>query len=129
MCGPAPCDSGTTTLIVKRLGCLFKLKTQILTVDGRSKNRERRRKSGERKEEEPAEQLVLFLRFPARSPLDRAKYLTAASRRIDLHSGRLDQRLVAWKLAVLTENGAVSIVSFFSNNSLISCCNPRISYS
>ena len=112
MCGLAPCDGGTTTLIVKRLGCLFKLKTQILTVDGKSENRERRRKSGERKEEETAEQSVLFLQFLARSPLDRAEILTAASRHVALHSGRLDRRLVAWKLAVWTENGAVSIVSF-----------------
>ena len=112
MCGPAPCDGGTTTLIVKRLGCLFKLKTQILNVDGRSENRERRRKPGERKEEEAAEQFVLFLRFQACSPLDRAEILTAASRRVALHSERLDLRLVVWKLTVLTENGAISIVSF-----------------
>ena len=54
VCGPAPCDGGTTTLIVKRLGCLFKLKTQILTVDGRSEkqkrgeeNREKERKKSQ----------------------------------------------------------------------------------
>ena len=73
------------------------------------KNR-REEKKTERKK--AVEHPVLFLRFAARSPLDRAENLTAASRRIDLHSGRLDQRLVAWKLAVLIENGAVSIVSF-----------------
>ena len=83
VCGPAPCDGGTTTLIVKRLG---QLKTQILTVDVRSENRERRRKPGERKEEEAAEQSVLFLRFRARSPLDRAEILTEASRHVALHS-------------------------------------------
>ena len=65
-----------------------------------------------KKEEEAAEQPAFFLRFPARSPLDRTEILTAASRHVPLHSGRLDRRLVVWKLAVLTENGAVSIVSF-----------------
>ena len=55
---------------------------------------------------------MLFFRFLARSPLDRAEILTAASRRVALHSGRLDRKLVAWKLAVLTENEAVSIMSF-----------------
>jgi hypothetical protein len=74
--------------------------------------KERREKPRERKEEEAAEQPAFFLRFPVRSPLDRAEILTAASRHIPLHSGRLDRRLVVWKLAVLTENGAVSIVSF-----------------
>ena len=47
------------------------------------------------REEEAAEQPVFFLRFPARSPLDRAEILTEASRRIALHSERLDRRLVA----------------------------------
>ena len=73
------------------------------------KNR-REEKKTERKK--AAEHPVLFLRFPVRSPLDWAEILTADSRRIALHSGRLDRRLVAWKLAVLTENEAVSIVSF-----------------
>ena len=83
MCGPAP---WTTTLIGKRLGCLFKLKTQIFTVDGSSENRERRRKPGERKEEEVAEQSVLFLQFLAHSPLDRAEILTEAFRHVALNS-------------------------------------------
>jgi hypothetical protein len=74
--------------------------------------KERREKPRERKEEEAAEQPAFFLRFPVRSPLDRVEILPAASRHIPLHSGRLDRRLVVWKLAALTENGAVSIVSF-----------------
>ncbi|KAJ6854506.1 disease resistance protein [Populus alba x Populus x berolinensis] len=49
---------------------------------------------------------------PSRSPLDRAEILTAASRHVTLHSGRLDRRLVSGKLAVWTKNGAVSIMSF-----------------
>jgi len=65
-----------------------------------------------KKEEEAAEQSVFFLRFPARSPLDRAEIWTAASRHVTLYSERLDRRLVVWKLVVLTENGAVSVVSF-----------------
>ena len=73
------------------------------------KNR-REEKKTERKK--AAEHPVLFLRFLARSPLDRAEILTEASRHFALHSGLLDRRLVAWKLAVLTENRAVSIVSF-----------------
>ena len=77
-----------------------------------AKLNKREEKTERKREEEAVEQSVLFLRFPTRSPLDRAEILTAASRRVALHSGRLDRRLVAWKLAVLTENGAVSIVSF-----------------
>ena len=77
-----------------------------------AKLNKREEKTERKREEEAAEQSVLFLRFPARSPLDRAEIVAAASRRLALHSGRLDRRLVAWKLAVLTENGAVSIVSF-----------------
>ncbi|KAJ7005746.1 hypothetical protein NC653_005156 [Populus alba x Populus x berolinensis] len=50
-----------------------------------------------------------FITKTARSPLDWAKILTAASRHVTLHYGWLDQRLVAWKLVVLTENGAVTI--------------------
>jgi hypothetical protein len=65
-----------------------------------------------KKEEEAAEQSVFFLRFPARSPLDRAKIWTAASRHVTLHSERFDRRLVVWKLVVLTEHGAVNVVSF-----------------
>ena len=78
-----------------------------------AKLNKREEKTERKREEEAVEQSVLFLRFPARSPLDRAEIVTAASRRVALHSGRLDRRLVAWKMAVLTENGAVSIVSFF----------------
>ena len=82
----------------------------MLTIHTELKVKNRREeKKTERKK--AAEHPVLFLQFPARSPLDRAENLTAASRRIDVHSGRLDQRLVVCKLAVLTENGAVSIVS------------------
>ena len=77
-----------------------------------AKLNKREEKTERKREEEAAEQSVLFLRFPARSPLDRAAILTAASRHVTLHSRRLDRRLVAWKLVVLTENGAVSIVSF-----------------
>ena len=43
-----------------------------------------------KKEEEAAKQSVFFLRFPVRSPLDRAVILTAASRHVPLHSERLD---------------------------------------
>jgi len=39
-----------------------------------------------KKEEEAAEQSVFFLRFPARSPLDRAEIWIAASRHVTLHS-------------------------------------------
>ena len=82
----------------------------MLTIHTELKVKNRREeKKTERKK--AAEHPVLFLQFPALSPLDRAENLTADSRRIDLHSGRLDQRLVVCKLAVLTENGAVSIVS------------------
>ena len=72
----------------------------------------REEKTGERKEEEAAKQSFLFLRFPARSLLDRVDILTKASRHVTLHYGQLDQRLVVWKLAVLIENRAVSVVSF-----------------
>jgi hypothetical protein len=65
-----------------------------------------------KKEEEAAEQSVFFFRFPVRSPLDRAEIWTTASRHVTLHSGRLDRRLVVWKLVVLIENGVVSVVSF-----------------
>ena len=83
----------------------------MLTIHTELKVKNRREeKKTERKK--AAEHPVLFLQFPARSPLDRAEILTAASRHVALHSGRLDRRLVAWKLAVWTENGAVSIVSF-----------------
>ena len=82
----------------------------MLTIhtDLKVKNR-REEKKTERKK--AAEHPVLFLRFPARSPLDWAESFTEASKRVALHSERLDRRLVAWKLAVVTENGAVSIVS------------------
>jgi len=53
-------------------------------------NKREKRKPRERKEEEAAEQSVFFLRFPVRSPLDRAEIWTAASRHVTLHSERLD---------------------------------------
>jgi hypothetical protein len=53
-------------------------------------NKREKRKPRERKEEEAAEQSVFFLRFPVRSPLDRAEIWTAASRHVPLHSERLD---------------------------------------
>ena len=77
-----------------------------------AKLNKREEKTERKREEEAAEQSVLFLRFPARSLLDRAEILTVASTHVSLHSGRLDRILVAWKLVVLTENGVVSIVSF-----------------
>ncbi|KAJ6995880.1 G-type lectin S-receptor-like serine/threonine-protein kinase [Populus alba x Populus x berolinensis] len=86
-----------------------------------AKLNKREEKTERKREEEAAEQPVLFLRFPSRSSLDRAEILTAASRRVALHSGRLDRRLVAWKLAVLTENGAVSILNLRKNS-----CEPII---
>jgi hypothetical protein len=43
-----------------------------------------------KKEEEAANQSVLFLLFPAGSPLDRAEILIVASRHVTLHSERLD---------------------------------------
>ena len=77
-----------------------------------AKLNKREEKTERKREEEAAEQSVLFLQFPARSPLDRAEILTEASRHVALNSGRLDRRLVSWKLAVWTENGAFNIVSF-----------------
>jgi hypothetical protein len=53
-------------------------------------NKREKRKPRERKEEEAAEQSVFFLRFPVRSPLDRAEIWTAASRHVTLHFERLD---------------------------------------
>ena len=65
-----------------------------------------------KKEEGAAELSVVFLCFPARSPLDRADILTETSRHVILYSERLDRRLMVWKLVVLTENRAVNVVSF-----------------
>jgi len=45
------------------------------------KNREKERRGGSR---------AVCLRFPVRSPLDRAEIWTAASRHVTLHSERLD---------------------------------------
>jgi hypothetical protein len=52
--------------------------------------RREERKTERKKEEEAAEQPAFFLRFPVRSPLDRAEILTAASRHVPLHYERLD---------------------------------------
>jgi len=64
------------------------------TVEGRrereSEEQKRAEKNVRKKEEEAAEQSVFFLRFPVRSPLDRAEIWTAASRHVTLHSERLD---------------------------------------
>ena len=43
-----------------------------------------------KKEEGAAELSVVFLYFPARSPLDRAEILTETSKHIILYSERLD---------------------------------------
>ena len=54
MCGPAPCDGGTTTLIGKRLGCLLIKNDTAATVDAveekqeRRENREKKRRRGSR---------------------------------------------------------------------------------
>ncbi|KAJ6944350.1 hypothetical protein NC652_009675 [Populus alba x Populus x berolinensis] len=90
-----------------------------------AKKNKREEKTERKREEEAAEQSVLFLRFPARSPLDRAEILTAASRHVSLHSGRLDRRLVAWKLAVLTENGAVMGYRFKVDAKSMFGANPK----
>ena len=64
------------------------------TVEGRrereSEEQKRAKKNVRKKEEEAAEQSVFFLRFPVRSPLDRAEIWTEASRHVTLHSERLD---------------------------------------
>jgi len=65
-----------------------------------------------KKEEEAVEQSIFFIRFPFLSPLDWAEIWIAASRHVTRHSERLDGRLIVWKLVVLTENGAVNVVSF-----------------
>jgi hypothetical protein len=54
------------------------------------KKKKAEEKNVRKKEEEAAEQSVFFLRFPVRSPLDRAEIWTAAFRHVTLHSERLD---------------------------------------
>jgi len=56
----------------------------------RDKKRKRKKEAERKKEVVAAEHIVFFLRFPARSPLDRFEFWTEASRHIDLHSERLD---------------------------------------
>ena len=75
-------------------------------------NRKEKRKSRERKEVEAVALSIFILRFLARYPLDQAKIWTETSRHITLHSERFDRRLVVWKLAVLIENRAISVMSF-----------------
>jgi hypothetical protein len=55
LCGPAPCDGGTTTLIKEAAGCLFDLKNETATVEAVAKfekrgeeNLEKERRRGSR---------------------------------------------------------------------------------
>jgi len=45
LCGPAPCDGGTTTLIKEAAGCLFDLKNETATVEAVAKNKREQRKT------------------------------------------------------------------------------------
>ena len=76
VCGPTPCDGGTTILIKKR-GSWLPLKEAIVfaTVgDSRNFNKREKRKIGEREEVETAELAVFFLLFLARLSLDRVEF-------------------------------------------------------
>jgi len=65
VCGPAPCDGGTTTLIKEAVGCLFGLKlNETVTVDGSSKfEQESREKPRERKKRRQQSSLSSFFDF------------------------------------------------------------------
>jgi hypothetical protein len=69
------------------------------------------------KEVEADELSIFILRFPARSSLDRAEILTAASRHVILYSEWLDRRLVVYKLVVFVKNRSCQYCEFFSNTS------------
>jgi hypothetical protein len=69
------------------------------------------------KEVEAAEPSIFILRFPARSPLDGAAILTAASKHVILYSEWLDRKLVLYKLVIFIKNQSCQYCEFFSNTS------------
>jgi len=62
LCGPAPCDGGTTTLIKEAAGCLFDWKWNC-HCRGSSEERESREKPRERKKRRQQSSLSSFFDF------------------------------------------------------------------